>query len=117
MVAADDMVNSELVVGMKPGDSSVVILFQVDNFTHSLFTVCFVAQSHIYAWFTGKVSSLTYFPLEPACEDYSCLDQAVEPFKHCLDSIFMDSIDTLECDAPFMTLMTCHLQSLQGFYT
>ena len=37
----------------------------------------FVAHSHIYPGFTGKVSSLTCFPLEPRCEEYAFLDQAV----------------------------------------
>ena len=43
--------------------------------------VCFrdisMLCGHIYPKFTGKVSSLTHFPLEPGCEDYAFLDQAV----------------------------------------
>ena len=41
---------------LKPGYSSVVIGFQVDEFTHPLVMEHFVAQSHIYPGFTGKVS-------------------------------------------------------------
>ena len=53
-----------------------------------------VLHSHIYPGFTGKVSSLTHFPLEPGCEDYSFLDQAVADFEQGWDSILIDSIKT-----------------------
>ena len=46
--------------------------------------------SHIYPGLTGKESTLIHFPLEPQCEDYSFLDQAVEDFEHGLDSILTD---------------------------
>ena len=58
----------------------------------------FVACSHIYPGFTGKVSSLTHFPLEPGCEDYAFLDQAVTDFEQRLDSILTDSLKTPELD-------------------
>ena len=45
-----------------------------------------------------KVSSLTYFPLEFGCENYSFLDQAVADFEQGLDSILTDSIKTPESD-------------------
>ena len=45
----DDMVNSKSVVGMKPGDSSVVIGYKVDEFTHTCLVKHFVAQSFILA--------------------------------------------------------------------
>ena len=92
LVPSDDVVNSESVMGIKPGDSSVVIGYQVDEFTHTWFAEWFVACSHIYPGFTGKVSSLTHFPLEPGCEDYAFLDQAVADFKQGLDSILTDSL-------------------------
>ena len=57
-----------------------------------------VAHSHIYPGFTGKVSSLTHFPLEPGCEDYAFLDQAVADFEQGLDSILTDSIKIPELD-------------------
>ena len=98
LVPSDDAVDSESVMGIKPGDSSVVIGYQVDEFTHTWSAEWFVAHSHIYPGFTGKVSSLTYFPLEPRYEDYAFLDQAVADFKQGLDSILTDSLETSELD-------------------
>ena len=85
-------------MGIKPGDSGVVIGYQVDEFTCTWSAEQFVAHSHIYAGFTGKVSSLTHFPLEPGCEDYAFLDQAVADFEQGLDSILTDSLETPELD-------------------
>ena len=98
LVPSDDAVDSDSVMGIKPGDSSVVIGCQVDEFTRTWAAEQFVACSHIYPGFTGKVSSLTHFPLEPGCEDYAFLDQAVADFKQGLDSILTDSLKTLELD-------------------
>ena len=98
LVPSDDAVHSDSVMGIKPGDSSVVIGYQVDEFTHTWSAEWFVACSHIYPGFTGKVSSLTHFPLEPGCEDYAFLDQAVADFEQGLDSILTDSLETLELD-------------------
>ena len=67
LVPSDDMVYSEFVMGIKPNDSSVVIGFQVDEVTHTWSAEWFVAHSHIYPGFTGKVSLLTRFPLFPLC--------------------------------------------------
>ena len=92
------MVNSESVVGNKPGDSGVVIEYQVDEFTYNLPAEQFIVYSHIYPGFKGRVSSLTHFPLEPGCEEYSFLDQAVADFEQGLDSILTDSTETLELD-------------------
>ena len=92
------MVNSESVVGIKPGDSGVVIGYQVDGFTHTWSARWFVAHSHIYPWFTGKVSSLTHLLLEPGGEDYSFLEQAVADFEQSFDSILTDSIQTQGLD-------------------
>ena len=44
---------------------------KVDEFTHTWFDEHFVAWSHIYPGFMGKVLTLTNFLLEPGCEDYS----------------------------------------------
>ena len=63
LVSSDDAVYSDSVMGIKPGDSGVVIGYQVDEFTHTWSAEQFVAHSHIYPGFTGKVSSLTHFPL------------------------------------------------------
>ena len=98
LVPSDDVVDSDSVMGIKPSDSGVVIGYQVDEFTCIWSAEQFVAHSHIYYGFTGKVLSLTHFPLEPGCEDYAFLDQAVADFKQGLDSILTDSLETLELD-------------------
>ena len=98
LVSSDDAVNSDFVMGIKPRDSSVEIGYQVDELTCTWSAEWFVAYSHIYPGFTGKVSSLTHFPLEPGCEDYAFLDQAVADFEQGLDSILTDSLKTPELD-------------------
>ena len=98
LVPSYDAVNSDSVMGVKPGDSGVVIGYQVDEFTCTWSAEQFVAHSHIYPGFTGKVTSLTHFPLEPWCEDYAFLDQAIDDFKQGLDSILTDSLKTPELD-------------------
>ena len=98
LVPSDDMGNSESVMGIKPGDSGVVIGYQVDEFTCTWSAEQFVACSHIYPGFTVKVSSLTHFPLEPGYEDYTFLDQAVADFDKGLDSILTDPLETPELD-------------------
>ena len=98
LVPSDDMIDSESVIGVKPGDSCVVIGYQVDEFTLTWSAEQFVAHSHIYPGFTGEVSSLSHFPLEPGCEDYAFLDQAVADFEQGLDSILTDSLETPELD-------------------
>ena len=57
LVPSDDVVDSDSVMGIKPGDSGVVIGHQVDEFTHTWFAEWFVAHSHIYPGFADKVSS------------------------------------------------------------
>ena len=76
----------------------MVIGYQVDEFTHTSSAEWFVACSHIYPWFIGKVTSLTHFPLEQDPEDYSFQDQAVADSEQGLDSILTDSIETPELD-------------------
>ena len=98
LVPSDNTVNSESAVSIKPGDSGVVIGYQVDEFTHTRSAEQFLAHSYIYPGFTGKVSSLTRFPLEPGCEDFCFLDQAVADFEQGLDSILTDSIEIPELD-------------------
>ena len=96
LVPSDDVVDCESVMGLKPGDSGVVIGYQVDEFTHTWSAEQFVAHFHIYPGFTGKVPSLTHFPLEPGCEDNAFLDQAIADFEQGLDSILTDSLQTQE---------------------
>ena len=49
-------VDSDSVMGIKLGDSGMVIGYQIDEFTCTWSTEQFVAHSHIYPGFTGKVS-------------------------------------------------------------
>ena len=79
-------------VDSTPGDSGVVIGYHVDEFMHTWSAEWFVAHSYIYPGFMGMMSSLTHFSLEPGCEDYSFLDQAVADFEQGLDSILTASI-------------------------
>ena len=104
-------------MGIKSGDSSVVIGYQVDEFTCTWSAEWFVAHSHIYPGFTRKVSSLTHIPLEPGCEDYAFLDQAVTDFEQGLHSILTDSLETPELDTSLEEPMPLPLQSLLGFST
>ena len=85
-------------MGIKPSDSGMVIGYQVDEFIGTWSAEWFVAHSHIYPWFTSIVSSLTHFPLEPGCEDYSFQDQVVADFEQGLDSILTNSLKTRELD-------------------
>ena len=48
LVISDNTVNSESVMGIKPGDSGVVIGYQVDEFTHTRSAEQFVAHSHTF---------------------------------------------------------------------
>ena len=98
MVPSDDTVDSESVMGVKPGDSCVVIGYQVDEFTCTWSAEQFVAHSHIYPQFTGKMSSLTHFPMESGCEDCPFLDQAMADFEQDLDSMLTNSLETPELD-------------------
>ena len=98
LVPSDDTVNSESAVGIKPGDSGVVIGYKIDVLTHTWSVEWCFAYSHINPGFTGKVASLTHFLLEPGCEDYSFTDTTVADFKQGLDSIFIDTNETSELD-------------------
>ena len=95
---SDETFNSESVVGIKPGNYGVVIGYQIEEFTHTWSAEQFVASFHIYPRFTGKVSSLTHFPLEPGLGEYAFLNHAIADFKQGLDSILTDSIETPELD-------------------
>ena len=44
------------------------------------------------------MSSLTHLALEPGCEDYAFLDQAVADFEQGLDSILTNSLKTPDLD-------------------
>ena len=88
-----DTVYLESVVGIRHGDSNMVIRYQAGEFAHTMLAECFVALMHTYPGVTGRVTTLTHFPLKQGCEDYS-LDQAVEDIEHGLDSILMDFVNS-----------------------
>ena len=73
-----------------------------------------IARSHIYFGFTGRVSTLQFFPPKPGCKGYSILDQTVEEFEQGLDSVLTDSP---ELDASLAEFDACLLQSSQAFST
>ena len=101
LVPSDDQGNSEFVIGIKPGDSGVVIGYQVDEFTCTWSAEQFVAHSYIYPRFTGKV-----------------LHQALADFEQGLDSILTDQLKTPELETSLDELMLLHLlQSLLDFST
>ena len=85
---------SQMVVRVKPGDSSVVTEYQVGNFTHIYMAECFVGQPQIYTGFMGKVLTLAHIPLKLG------MRSAIFS-RYCLDSIFTDSIETVVLDAYF----------------
>ena len=68
-VPPNGMVNSGSVVGVKHGDFGVMIGYQVDVFTHTWLVESCFAHSHIYPCFTGELSTLTHFLLEPHYDD------------------------------------------------
>ena len=108
-----DMVNTKSVFGIKLDDFGVLIRYQVDECTHTWLLEHFFIQFY-FPGFTGKVSTLTHFPLELDCEDYSFLDQAVGDFEQGFVSILIDSTNMPELDASLDRLMSCLLQSLHG---
>ena len=109
------MVDSKSAVGIKTGDSSVVIWYQVNGFTHTLFEKCFVAGSQIDPRFTGIVSILTYFPLDSGCEDYSFWTMWVRTLSNVLNPSSLTLSLHQNCKHPLMRLILCLLQSIQGF--
>ena len=66
-VPPDDMVYSKSVVGVKPGDSRAVIVYQVDGFADTWSKEQFATHSHIYAGLIGRMSSLNHFPGPSTC--------------------------------------------------
>ena len=109
------MVNSKSVVGIEPGNSGMVIGYQVDESIHLVSWVLH-RNDHTDTQVHGQVSVLNQFPIEPGCEDYSFLDKCVKDIEHCLDSVLKDSVNTLELDAYLMMLMPCLFQSLHVSY-
>ena len=111
----DDMVNSESVVDVTPGDSGVVIRYQVDEFIFTWSVEYFIAQSDIYASFMGNVSMLIYSTPEQGCEDYSFLDQALEDFEHIFILSSWTLVNTTKLDTSFDVADTMPSSVSSGF--
>ena len=54
---------SESMVVVEPGDSGLVIWYQVDEYIHNWLAECFVAWSLINPGFMGEVWTLPHFPI------------------------------------------------------
>ena len=115
LVPSDDMVNSESVMGLKPGDSSVVIGYQVNEFTHTWSVEQFVACSHIYPGFTGKVSSLTHFPWNQSVRIMPFWIRLLLTLNRAWTPSSLIHSRHWNWTLPWMSLMPLHLQSLLGF--
>ena len=92
LVSLDVLVNSEPVVGIKPGDSSVVVEYQVDELIHT-WLVEGLVQKHL-PWVHGQ--GINFRPLLPelGCEHYTFLDKFVREHDQHVFSILMDSVKT-----------------------
>ena len=112
LVPPDDMVNW-ILVDVKHGDSSVMIGYQVDQFTHTWLLEYFVL-SNIYLGFMGKMSTLTYFLLEPGYEDCSFLTKLLQALSMILNPFSLSLLKHQNWILPLMSLMPWLLQSLQG---
>ena len=99
-------------VGIQPGDSGVMTGYQVDGFTHTWSTEQFVAHSHVYPGFTGKVSSL-YFPLALGCEDYFWTNE-LQTLNRAWITSSLIKLRYQNWTHPLMSLRSL-LLSLQGF--
>ena len=93
------MVKSESVVGIKPGDSHVMIGYQVDNFLPP------GQQStplldHAFILVQVKCPHQPTSHLNQVVRIYF-LDQMFEDLEHGLVSVLTDSVNTVELDASF----------------
>ena len=113
LVPSDDTVDFDSVMGIKPGDSGVVIGYQVDEFTCSWSAEWFLAHSHIYPGFTSKVSSLTHFPLGVRIMPF-WIELLLTLNKDWTPSSLIHSRHQ-DWTLPWRSLMPLHLQSLLGF--
>ena len=67
---SSDTVNSESVMEIKPGDSGVWLDIRLMNFLKPGKWV-FHCSFTIFSWFHDEICTLTYFPFEPGCYDFS----------------------------------------------
>ena len=68
-VPPSDMINSKSVVGIKPGDSGVMIGYQVDEFTDTWLVRHFLLSHTITLVLQARCQHSTHFPLELGCEN------------------------------------------------
>ena len=115
LVPSDDMVDSGSVMGIKPGDSGVVIGYQVDGFTCTLSAEQFVACTNIYPGFTGKVSSLTNW--NPNVRIMPFWIRLLLTLNKAWTPSSLIHLRHQNWTLPWMRLMPLHLQSLLGFFT
>ena len=111
-----DMDIFKSVVGIKPGDSGVVIGYQVGEFTHTCSAEYLIAWSHVYPGFTDKVSILIHFLFKPDCEDYSFWNRQLNALSIVLILSLWAPLIHQNWMHPLIRLMQCLLHSLQGIY-
>ena len=104
-------------MAVKPGDSGVVIGYQVDEFTRTWSAEWFVACSHIYPGFTGKVSSLTHFPPNQGVRIMPFWIRLLLTSNKGWTPSSLIHLRHQIWTLPWRSLMPLHLQSLQGFFT
>ena len=115
LVPPDPMDNSTSEVGIKPGDSHMMIQYQVDQFSHFWLVEYLVAQSQIKPRFISKVSCLTHFPLDLGCEDYTFYTMLMNLRMVMIPSSQIPSKHLNGID-PLMNLILLLLYSLQVYH-
>ena len=94
VLPSSDPVNSESVVGLKPGYSGIAIGYQVDNFTHT-WSMEILLLDHKFT-----LGSWARCQLKPTSKSnwvvrvIHFFDQDVKEFEYVLYSIFTDFIET-----------------------
>ena len=90
----------------------VVIGYQVDEFTCTWFVAC----SHIYPGFTGKVSSLTHFPWNQGVRIMPFWIRLLLTLNKAWIPSSLIHLRHQNWTFPWMSMMSLHLQSLLGFF-
>ena len=110
----NDIINFKSVVGIKPGDSDMMIRYHVDEYTCTLPMEYFIPSSLLHPGFMGKVLTLNHFPLKAGCENYPFWTRLLKT----LSMVLILSSETLltywNRMHPLMRLMLYILQS-SGF--
>ena len=117
LVPSNDMFNSESAIGIKPGDYGVVIGYQVDEFAHTWSAEWFVAHSHIYPGFSGKLSLLTHFPWYQVVRIILFWTRLLLTLNKAWIPSSLILLRHQYWTLPGMRLMPLHLQFLVDFFT